>query len=166
MTTLITPRTLTLVFILATFSVGYTYAHNKVVVIPMGADAGATSFAVFASGDQSVFISTTDVVVRGVTISAPVAGVVIVNSSHSVGESTEGFGVNCSITTGTIIDGTHLQRWRSGGNLAAFGAMSATRGFNILGGQSITYNLVCVHHGTDDSRIRDASLTAIFTPAQ
>lgn len=38
MTISITPRALILAFILATFSIGYTYAHNKVVVVPLGGD--------------------------------------------------------------------------------------------------------------------------------
>lgn len=42
----ITARTPILVFILTFFALGYTIAHNKVVVVPLGADAGVSGFEV------------------------------------------------------------------------------------------------------------------------
>ena len=42
-------RTPILVFILTFVALGYTVAHNKVVVVPMGADAGVSGYEVVTS---------------------------------------------------------------------------------------------------------------------
>ena len=168
MTKKITAPSLILAFVLATFSIGYTYAHNKVVVVPLGADTSPTSFAVFAEEDQAEIVEAPDEVVVSVAITAPVDGVVIVNSSNAAEESTAADGIRCSITTASAISTAHLQFFKSAGVSGNRGQMSGTRGFNIQAGQTITYNLVCSHFGmgSASSTITNSSLTAIFTPAQ
>jgi hypothetical protein len=103
-------------------------------------------------------------VVRSVTLTAPVPGTVIVNSTAFVSEETAGDQVVCSITTGTIIDTAFTQAWKSAGASANFSQLAGTRGFDVDAGQTLTVNLVC-HHGfgtSGSSVINDSALTAIF----
>ncbi|MFT6290399.1 MAG: hypothetical protein ACJAR2_000987 [Ilumatobacter sp.] len=126
----------------------------------------AQPFSVFADGDQALVVTPTDAVVRSVTVTAPVSGTVIVNSSNSVIESLAGDQLRCSITMGSTVNYSALQVWASSGTDAGgLGQMSGTRGFDIAAGAAVMYNLVCVHTGSSgSSTVEDSSLTATFTP--
>lgn len=122
--------------------------------------------AAHAGGDQFEVVTSVDAVLRSVSLTAPSAGVVIVNSTADASESMAGDKVRCSITTGTIVDPAFLQRWESGGSLdGEFGQLAATRGFAVTPGEAFTANLVCEHDGTSGStNIFDTAMTAIFIP--
>ena len=124
--------------------------------------SGRYPLAVHAGGDQAVIVTTVDEVVRSVTLTAPVAGTVIVNSTATVVEETGGDAVRCSITTGTTRDFAFLQQWTSSGiGNGFYTQLAGTRGFDVTAGQTLTVNLVC--DGTSGfSTILDSALTAIF----
>jgi hypothetical protein len=125
--------------------------------------SGRYPLAVHAGGNQNEVVTAVDEVVRSVTLTAPVAGTVIVNSTATVAEETGSDAVRCSITTGTTIDFAFNQAWESGGFDGDFAQLAGTRGFDVTAGQILTVNLVCDHNGASaSSLIFDSALTAIF----
>jgi hypothetical protein len=128
--------------------------------------SGRYPLAVHAGGDQNEIVTGVAEVVRSVTLTAPVAGTVIVNSTATAFEDTAGGVVGCSITTGTTIDFNFVQHWQSAGDIAngSFAQLAGTRGFDVTAGQTLTVNLVCAKTGggSVDSGILDSALTAIF----
>jgi hypothetical protein len=125
--------------------------------------SGRYPLAVHAGGNQNEVVTFSDEVVRSVTLTVPVAGTVIVNSTATAGEPTAGGGVVCSITTGTTHDVAFLQQWESAGFDGEFAQLAGTRGFDVTAGQALTVNLVCDHSGASaSSLIFDSALTAIF----
>jgi len=124
---------------------------------------GRYPLAVHAGGEQVEGVGTAALVVRSVSLTAPVAGTVIVNSTATAQEPTAGDQVGCSIITGPFLDGAFLQLWESPGADGDFAQLAGTRGFDVTAGQTLTVNLVCRHFGTSGtSIIRDSALTAIF----
>jgi hypothetical protein len=124
--------------------------------------------AAFASGDQSVILTAAAAVVRTVTLTAPAAGQVIANASgyFELPPATSD-SAQCSLTTGTVIDPTHLIRVQESSTTPA--AMirvpfAGTRGFTVAAPGPFIVNLVCrldpFTSGTVD--LRDSSLTAMF----
>jgi len=124
--------------------------------------SGRYPLAVHAGGEQFEEVTTTDEVVRSVSLTAPVAGTVIVNSTTRAAEGTGGDVVRCSITSGTTLDFAFLQQWASPGAPGFQSQLAGTRGFDVTAGQTLTVNLVCDHMGTGSSDISDSALTAIF----
>jgi hypothetical protein len=125
--------------------------------------SGRYPLAVHAGGDQALLADTTAAVVRSVSLTAPVAGTVIVNSTATAQEPDAGDRVLCSITTGTTLDFAFLQGWESPGGSGELAQLAGTRGFDVTAGQALTVNLVCVHAGTSGiSIVSDSALTAIF----
>jgi hypothetical protein len=100
-------------------------------------------------------------------IDAPDDGTVIANSTVSVDEDTEGVQVLCSITSGITFDASFVQKWESGGvGDGKVGQLAGTRAFEVVAGQQLTVNLVCLHqHFSDGGSFLDGlTLTAIFIP--
>jgi ell wall binding domain 2 (CWB2) len=127
--------------------------------------SGRYPLATYAGGEQNETVSNAAEVVRSVSLTAPVAGVIIVNSTANVNEPTAGDGVRCSITTGTdSVDLAFLQVWLSPGSPGDWSQMAGTRGFSVGAGQTLTVNLLCDHYGAGSasSDIQDSALTAIF----
>jgi len=116
----------------------------------------------FRGGNQSVGLDE-DEIVRSVTITAPRSGVVIVNASGDfLFYRVEGRIGRCSITTGTLLDSSHLilaHQREDGLEMTPF---AATRGYKV-GKGSTTFNLVCDRH-SGVLWVTDVSLTAIYTP--
>ena len=127
---------------------------------PQG-DPGVQSVAAFAGGEFDVALSSADLVVQTVSLTAPAAGTVIVNSSAGVDGILGGAVVaRCSITTGFALDFSHLQT--TSVDVLELSILSGTRGFSVTSG-FLAVNLVCdAFSGAGD--LRDASLTAIFAP--
>jgi len=125
--------------------------------------SGRYPLAVHAGGEQAMTVMGNDEVVRSVTLTAPVAGTVIVNSTANASEDTAGDFVHCSITSGTTLDFTFLQFWESPGSDGSGAQLAGTRGFDVTAGEVLTVNLVCSQQGTSlSSTISDSALTAIF----
>jgi hypothetical protein len=130
----------------------------------------AQPFAVTARGDFEI-VDFIDEIVVSVTLTAPVAGQVTVNSTTNAVEGEAGVGVRCSIKVtsfGTInsIDMDYLQQWESAGHTGDFSQLAGTRMFDIAAGATRTFSLVCDHDGTSlGASVEDTVLTAIFTPA-
>jgi hypothetical protein len=121
----------------------------------------------FSSGNQSLALTSADVVVRSVVIEAPSDGIAIVFAS-GYADFTDPFshdGARCAITTGTAIDFNHLIYATEGAvgdqNSVPF---SATRGYEVLRGTN-TFNLVC-DEVSGQVALDDSSLTAIFLPTR
>jgi hypothetical protein len=124
----------------------------------------AQPFAVTAR-DDSEAVTPTDKVVVAVSVTAPVAGQVTVNSTNGAVENTAGDTIRCSITTGTSFDFGYEQAWVSPVTVGAASQMGGTRTFNIAAGATSTYNLVCAQPVGTGGNVFDSVLTAIFTPA-
>jgi len=108
-----------------------------------------------------------DTVVVAVTVTAPVAGQVIVNSTAVANEGTSGDFVRCSISDTESLDSDYTQLWESAGPSGGdWSQLAGTRVFDIAAEATVTYNLVCDHDGASGrSSVRNSVLTAIFTPA-
>lgn len=133
-------------------------AEAKIVTL----DA-AQPFAVAARDDFEWSTDEPDVIVS-VTVTAPVDGHVVVNSTTNVDTSEDFFDwIECSITTGEVLVDNYLQRWYTQGPGRQNAQLAATRWFILPAGLTRTYNLVCTSLHT--SRIADSVLTATFTPA-
>jgi hypothetical protein len=129
----------------------------------------AQPFAVTDRDDDEDLGSLAEIVVS-VTLTAPVAGQVTVNSTTIAIEGSAGDVVRCSIRkTGLSIialDFDYLQRWESAGTNGAIAQLAGTRMFDIAAGAIRTFSLVCDHAGSSpDANVQDSVLTAIFTPA-
>ena len=129
------------------------------------ADLAAAPRAAFASADQTEDLTTsTTTLVRSVTLAAPAAGTILVNASaylQFTGAATDDL-VQCSITTGTGIDTSHLTIASEGTSADDnYAPYAATRGFSVTAGSSTTVNLVCSTF-TGTATLRDSSLTALF----
>jgi len=178
-------RTPILVLILFVFAVGYTFAANKVVIIPMAGDStdpaiiqalneriteleNAQTFAVYAGGEQDIDTPLSGSI-RSLTLTAPTDGIVIINSTVNGYAKNQYDGILCSISSSsTNLDGSYTQNWgTSGTGNRAYGQLAGTRGFIVTEGDTYTYHLVCNFSGliSDPPQVRDSSLTAIFTPS-
>ena len=121
-------------------------------------------FAVTAR-DSFETVTSTDEAVVSVTVTAPAAGRVTINSTTNAQDSTAGDTVLCSINVATAtpaLNIDHLQQWESAGTEGGRSQMAGTRVFDIAAGEIATYDFVCV---SVDTTLRDSVLTAIFTPA-
>ena len=104
-----------------------------------------------------------DRIVQSVTITAPRSGVVIVNASGNfLFYRFEGGIGRCSITTGSLLDGSHLILAHQREDGLEWTPFAATRGYKV-GKGSTTFNLVCDRH-SGVLWVTDVSLTAIYTP--
>ena len=134
---------------------------NSIPSTDLSNEAGAD----FAGGNQSVTLTSTDVTVRSVTISAPSSGKVIVNASGFFDLNSAGNDVaRCSITLGTTIDQNALIIYNDSGAVGhtGFVPFAATRGFNV-GAGTTTFRLVCDEFA-GDTEVQDTHLTAMFFP--
>ena len=119
------------------------------------------SWSVYAGGNQDEPVGTADEVVRQLQVVAPTPGRVIVSSTVNVFENTDEV-ARCSITTGLGVDTTHAQQFQ-GPVSSPYGQLGATRGFDVAGGTTTTFRLVCdTLAGT--SVFSDSAMTAVFTP--
>ncbi|MEM8621779.1 MAG: hypothetical protein AAGF73_18900 [Actinomycetota bacterium] len=99
-----------------------------------------------------------------VSVTAPVAGQVTVDSRAVVGHAVAGGDTFCYINDTEAADDRHQQRFEADDN-ANFGTLAGSRVFDIAQGETKTFHLVCresIDGGTMDSR----TLTAMFTPAK
>jgi hypothetical protein len=118
----------------------------------------------FASGNQLLFLTGGDDVVRAVTLSAPAAGRVIVSASgyFNFVSAAGTDAVSCSITTGAAVDSNHVLLVSDSDSPLSFIPFASTRGFDVAAGDT-TFNLVC-HESVGDVRVGDSSLTALYVP--
>lgn len=128
---------------------GVSFADKQVVVIPLAVDdLGSGGFdeesdAVF--GLSIVPLASGDTVVRSVTLKVRGSGVVIVNASgffdYSGGAGSTG---RCELTKGITIDVLYGKTViYVDGEFGDEENIALTRGFNVSGRGSNTYNLVC-----------------------
>ncbi|MEM9515040.1 MAG: hypothetical protein AAGA42_09300 [Actinomycetota bacterium] len=100
-----------------------------------------------------------------VTVTAPVAGDVVVHSSAVVGQAVPGSTVSCFINDSVDIDMAHLQRYEADDH-SKFGSIAGHRAFQLAAGETRTFHLVCIEGGGGpDGTVGAISLTAAFTPA-
>ena len=141
---------------------GNRYATAAALSAATFPTSGHYPLAVYSQGNQIEALEVADAeeVVRSVTLTAPLAGVVIVNSTATASEDTAGNYVACSITTGTSLDNSFLQAWESPGVNGRYAQLAGTRGLGVTAGEILTVNLVC--ESSDPAAILDSALTAIF----
>ena len=103
-----------------------------------------------------------------VTVTAPVAGHVTVNSVAFVNHDTDGGDLLCAIYDavpfGIFGDDPSFQFWETG-LPSQNGSLSGTRRFDIDANATTTYSLFCRENAPDGGAVTSGSLTAIFTPA-
>ena len=128
------------------------------------ADIKDEAGADFAGGDQNAALSDTPAVMRSVTITAPAAGVVIVNASGYFNfQSTSGTG-RCSITTSVFVDFNAVATANGGPGDDQRVPFGTTRGFEVDAGTT-AFNLVCDEF-TGDVRLFDSQMTAMYFPVR
>ena len=122
------------------------------------------SVAAYSGGEQQISLTTADQVVRSVSITAPVAGKVIVDSSGYVwlASGTDVI-ARCSLTTGSTLDPAAYQYVEIHSTGSASDVVSGTRGYDVAAGQTLTVNLVCDEH-TGQAAVSDTWISAIFVP--
>jgi hypothetical protein len=118
----------------------------------------------FNGGIQDLALTSTDVVVRSLTLTVPASGKVIVSASGSFAFRA-GSAVNevarCSITTAAIVDGSNRFVGQDGGVINTVSMpFGATRGFPVDPG-AFTVNLVC-GEVFGNVVVQDTNLTAVF----
>jgi len=119
------------------------------------------SVAATSGGDQRVTLTTTDQIIRSVSLMPPANGVVLVNSSsYFYGGS--GLTARCSLTTGTAVDYNYLQIAQVPSS--DYAVTGGTRGFDVTKGVLLTVNLVCDSSANVAGEVNDTNLTAIFAP--
>jgi hypothetical protein len=144
----------------------YTNSTLQEMANQLSTLAKALPFAVtsYVDGEQSVAGG----IYVSVTVTAPVAGQVTLNStaevSHPVAD--EG-GVTCKIVKAadgpSSFEGESGQRFMNHG-LITKGTLSGTRTFDIAAGTVVKYGLACGNFGDTGGKIKSPNLTAIFTP--
>jgi hypothetical protein len=120
----------------------------------------------WASGEQSVALTSTDTTVRAITVTAPTSGYVVVNASGYFDfTNMAGLdGARCSITTGTTIDFSHLIIAQDNSTAIQWLPFGATRGFSVSSGSTV-YRLVCDEFA-GNVNVEDTSMTGIFVPTR
>jgi len=105
-----------------------------------------------------------------VSVTAPVAGQVTINSTASIFENLDGKRLVCAIyetsdiPAETIEKTPSFQGWQTGGN-GRSGTLSGTRTFDIAAGATISYSLACEKRENTTAFLASSNLTAVFTPA-
>jgi hypothetical protein len=133
----------------------------------------AQPFAV-TNRDDTITLDSNEPTVVSVSVTAPVAGQVTVNSTTTILEDDAGVVVVCVIRRNGDAgsDADYTQVWQAPGfsevvdPSAGFAQMSGTRVFNIAAGATGTYDFVCDTNPGDSPVLNDSVLTAIFTPAR
>jgi hypothetical protein len=131
--------------------------------------AAAQPFAVTALGAESPLTITPTAYVT-VSVTAPVAGHVSVNSTAVVSHAIGGGSVLCVVVESTDIPSRidikdESAQWFVAADPGGGGTLSGTRTFSIAAGASIDYVLACYELGGNGGHIYGTNLTAIFTPA-
>jgi hypothetical protein len=130
----------------------------------------AQAFAATASETDFVTLTGTPTAYVTVSVTAPVAGHVTVNSTAVVTHTVDHGDVLCEIVESTDIPGSisssdESAQWHeAGGAGGSAGSLSGTRTFDIAAGASIDYVLAC-EETADGGSVFARNLTAIFTPA-
>lgn len=126
-------------------------------------------FAVSNSNPTNVNLTSTPAAYVSVTVTAPAAGQVTLNSTALVSHSLDGASVRCAIfedaaiPTGNIsFDEPSYQQHETGGS-SNDTSLSGTRRFDIAANTVTTYSLACQEF-FDGATIFSGNLTAVYTP--
>ncbi len=151
-------------------SVTFAKRYDDNIVQPaLTSMTAAQPFAATAFEGSTVDLTDTPTAYVTVSVTAPVAGHVTVNSTANVFHNLPGGDVYCVIVEGTdipsgnITDFAESVQWHENSGQNG-GSLSGTRTFAIAAGATIDYVLACEelqNGGTINAR----NLTAIFTPA-
>lgn len=114
----------------------------------------------FAGGQQFISVGTSATVVRSVTITPPSNGTVAVTSA--AGAVVDSDSVQCSLTTGTSIDGAYNQI-EDGAAAGDRVSLAGVRAFDAAANSPLTVNLVC-RSGSANIDVFDSAMTAEFFP--
>ncbi len=143
--------------------VGYmTSAGLQELVADVATKANAADVptVAYAGGNQSLSIDSVGQVVRSVTLTPPSDGTVLVTSmvvtNNQAGDTTQ-----CSITTGTTVDGDFNQGGGSATS-AGFYTLSGIRGYDAAAGVPLTVNLFCKAVAGGPVTMFDSNMAATF----
>jgi hypothetical protein len=126
---------------------------------------GAMPFVVSARDDTETLVPPDWSKVVSVPLTAPVDGQVTVNTSTTATTLAAGDGVRCWINNVEDADYNYMQEWESSGPDGDRGVLAGTRVFNVKGGQSYTFMLLCSPFGSIAAAVMtDSVITAMFTP--
>ncbi|MEM9515409.1 MAG: hypothetical protein AAGA42_11195 [Actinomycetota bacterium] len=115
---------------------------------------------------SSVTVPATSTSIRSIEVTAPVDGHVAVIANGYIGESTPGQIVECAVLDSISVPPLGVEvGWQAptGGDRAP---LAASNVFDIAGGDTAAYYLVCGNISGGQSVILAPLLTAIFTPAR
>lgn len=120
---------------------------------------------VWTEVDSFTSVGATDTVAVEVSLTVPAAGNITVFSTTTARETTADQFVACSIDESATFDAQFIQRWQSPGAVGKDSQLAGVRVFDVAGGQSVTYSLVCLNTSGGTSEVFDATIAAMFTPA-
>ncbi len=124
------------------------------------------SRAAHSAGSQNLALTTTDVVVRSVTLTPTADGKVIATAAATVVRGTlSALNVRCSISTGSAVDGAtaHYAYFGASTTISDFQSLVGTRGFDVVKSVPVTVRLICDTTALTGG-INFSSLTAVFAP--
>lgn len=128
----------------------------------------AQPFAVSAFATGNTNLTTTATAYVTVSVTAPVAGHVTLNSTAIVTNDTDDGDTQCAISESTSIQTPNTSgesdQWFEAEGAADGGSVSGTRTFEIAAGANVDYVLAC-RESSGQGVIRARNITAIFTPA-
>ncbi len=156
-------RTPILALILFVFGAGYTFAANRVVVIPMAADSAPATTAFYAGANQYTTLTTTALVVRELAVTTSGQGKILVNVSGDFSLFTTTSKVNCSLRDDDTlsIDETAIIVALN----STFVPFAATRGFSVSEAGVTQISLLCKRNTpADGAAVVDTQMTAMFIP--
>lgn len=129
------------------------------------------SFVVDSGPASQLTVGTTRSAVRAVTVTAPVAGRVVVHGAATAVENTAGHDVRCAVSTTPTPGSSNTNDfiWEASGATTNdtsgegdAGVVAGTRVFGIAAGATTTYYFSCVNTVSGTSEVWGANLTATF----
>ena len=145
----------------------YTTSSLTELTAEIKALKDAQPFAATKYEEDQVQLTDTPIGTVFVSVTAPVAGQVTLNSTVNVEMGTPGGDLICAIVPSSTIPANlaveSMQVFENGDS-SNEGSLSGTRTFDIAVGATVEYTLACEDYG-DDGSAHKRNLTAIFTPA-
>ena len=157
-------RTPTLALILFVFAVGYTFAANKVVVIPLGADAALDTVSSYNQITSDVAISTiTPTAVNFAYIGVPSSGMLFAKGTVSLTQDV-GKAVRCALSVTDMIDSKFESVWKPPIGTDLISTLTSLNHFkmNAAGLQTVKHLCIVDNRGTATA-IR-GNVTLLFIP--
>jgi hypothetical protein len=156
-------RTPILALFLFVFSVGYTFAANKVVVIPMGADAALDIVSSYNQITSDVAISgITPTPVNFVHIGVPSSGMLFASGTVSLVHSA-GKAIRCALSMTGVIESKFESVWKPPVGTDLTNTLTSLHQFKIDAGLH-TVNHLCKADDRGTATAIRGNVTLLFIP--